>query len=108
MGAQIMQVKTLIDSLLSDNDTSRILSTPLSDELAAAVVEKLKQEADRHWRINANRSLNFADLIIEIGQGRKDTSQVALGLMARGDALKLLDRMDEAWEMLEQAGRLYE
>lgn len=84
------------------------LSNPLSDELAAEVVEFLKQEADRYWFIDPQRSLEFAARIITIGKKRQDLSQEALGLMARGDALKFLLRIEEAWDALEQAGNMFQ
>jgi tetratricopeptide (TPR) repeat protein len=75
---------------------------------AAGLVEHLKTEADRHWWINANRSLELADLIMQIGQARGDVCQMALGTMARGDALKLLGRTEAAWDTLGSAGDLYQ
>jgi len=80
----------------------------LSAEAAAARVEHLKHEADRHWYINPQHSLECADEIIAIGRARGDPWQMALGLMARGDALKFLGRNLEAWDVLEQAGRTFQ
>ncbi|HEU5101266.1 MAG TPA: CHAT domain-containing tetratricopeptide repeat protein [Roseiflexaceae bacterium] len=79
----------------------------LDRQTADALVHYLKAEADRHWWINANRSLELADLIVRIGLARGDTCQVALGTMARGDALKLLGRTEEAWDTLGHAGDLF-
>lgn len=87
--------------------TSSVSPAALSAEAAAALVERLKQEADRHWYIDPQRSLNCAAEIVTIGQARGDKQQIALGLMARGDALKLIGRMDEAWAALEESGRLF-
>src|SRR5688572_23491550 len=83
------------------------LVTPLSDTAAAALVDHLKAEADRHWWIDVNESLVFADLIVRIGDVRGDTWQVALGTMARGDALKLLGQIEEGWNLLGRAGDLF-
>ena len=85
----------LIARLLSDPAGLPALVVPLDDADAAEVVDRLKQEADRHWAINANRSLELAELIIAIGQARGDRCQLALGTMARGDALKLIGRTEE-------------
>ncbi|HXQ32904.1 MAG TPA: tetratricopeptide repeat protein, partial [Anaerolineales bacterium] len=93
---------------LADELPPDLLLTPLSDEIAKEVVERLKQEADRYWYIDYHRSLEFADRIVTIGKMRSDARQTALGLMARGDALKLLDRAAEAWETLDEAGRLFQ
>ena len=79
----------------------------LNDTEAAELVQALKSEADRHWWINANQSLIFADLIVQIGQLRGDTWQLALGTMARGDALKFVGNIHEAWELLARAGDLF-
>ena len=92
---------------LADDLPSELLLTPLPDEVAAGIVEHLKKEADRYWSIDPNYSLKYADRIIAIGRARNDKSQVALGLMARGDALKYLGNLQEAWEMLEQSGNMY-
>jgi CHAT domain-containing protein len=75
---------------------------------ATGLVDHLKAEADRHWWINPNRSLELADLIMRIGRARGDVCQVALGTMARGDALKLLGRTEEAWDTLGSAGDLFQ
>lgn len=83
------------------------MSTQLSDVEAAAYVEGLKREADRHWWINAHRSLELADEIVHVGQARGDRGFMALGMMARGDALKFLGRVADAWDALDEAGRLY-
>jgi CHAT domain-containing protein/tetratricopeptide (TPR) repeat protein len=103
-----MEIEGLVEQFLSESIPSHILSTPLPDEVAAVVVERLKQEADRYWYIDYHRSLEFADRIVAIGERRGDMRQTALGLMARGDALKLLDRFAEAWETLDEAGRIFQ
>jgi tetratricopeptide (TPR) repeat protein len=93
---------------LADTISQDLLWIPLSDEVSAKVVERLKQKADRYWSIDPNYSLKYADRIIAIGRARGDQSQEALGLMARGDALKYLGNLQEAWEMLEESGRMYQ
>src|SRR5687768_8902625 len=103
-----MEIEGLVKQFLNDRVPPELLSTPLPDEVATVVVERLKEEADRYWYIDYHRSLEFADRIIRIGERRGDVRQIALGLMARGDALKLLDRAPEAWETLDEAGRLFQ
>jgi CHAT domain-containing protein len=90
-----------------ENPLMQITESPLSDEIASKLVDWLKAEADRHWQIDANRSLELADMIIQIGTARQDAGQIALGKMARGDALKFLGKFDEAWEILGEAGTLF-
>lgn len=103
-----MELEGLVEQFLNDQVPSQILSMPLPDEVATVVVERLKQEADRYWYIDYHRSLEFADRIITIGERRGDVRQTALGLMARGDALKLFGHAAEAWETLNEAGKLFQ
>lgn len=102
-----MKFEATIEKFIGDIYPTLILSKPLPDDVAAEVIDSLKQEADRYWFIDPNRSLEFATRIIAIGRARADKGQIALGLMAQGDALKLLGRMEEAWESLAQAGDMY-
>ena len=97
-----------VEQLLGDIIPPQMLSMPLPDEVATAVVARLKQEADRNWYIDPRRSLELADQIVVIGERRSDARQTALGLMARGDALKFLGQMEEAWQTLTQAGKIFE
>jgi CHAT domain-containing protein len=103
-----MDLRASIEQFSQENVPPELLAEPLPDELASAVVEHLKNEADRYWYINPNRSLELADRIAAIGEHRHDPRQTALGLMARGDALKFLGRVEEAWKTLEQAGLLFQ
>jgi len=96
-----------LEQWLADDIPPDFRLTPLADEVAKEVVDLLKKEADRYWAINPNISLKYADRIIAIGRARNDQSQEALGLMARGDALKFLGNLEEAWKMLEDAGNLF-
>lgn len=95
-------------SWLADELQPDLLLNPMSEETAQAVVDFLKDEADRNWFIDPNYSLKYSDRIVAIGRARNDNSQVALGLMAQGDALKFLGRMEEAWMILEQAGDMFQ
>jgi CHAT domain-containing protein/tetratricopeptide (TPR) repeat protein len=97
-----------LEQLISAGDASDLLAAPLPDELAAQAVDRLKQEADRHWYIDPHRSLELAERIVAIGQARHDLRQAALGTMARGDALKFVGRTEEAWQALEQAGAMFQ
>lgn len=94
---------------LFDNPSaaSDLLQEPLLESDAEYIVAGLKAEADRHWYIDPNCSLAYADMIVQIGQVRNDLCQIGLGMMARGDAIKLLGRMQEAWETLDAAGTVF-
>src|SRR5688500_13799407 len=102
-----MNLDKLVAQVIEDDSPAFAATAVLSDEVAAVVVERLKQEADRFWRINANRSLELADRIVAIGQLRADQRIEALGIMARADALKLLGRHVEAWAAFEESGALF-
>jgi CHAT domain-containing protein len=103
-----MKFEASIEKFIGDIYPTQLLSKPLPDDVAATVVDSLKQEADRFWLIDPNRSLELANRIIAIGRARADTRQTALGLMARGDALKFLGQMQEAWEVIDRAGYLFQ
>ncbi|MDP9314355.1 MAG: CHAT domain-containing protein [Chloroflexota bacterium] len=102
-----MDPDALVEHLLGQPSAVEERAASLPDAAAAAVVEHLKQEADRHWWINANHSLQLAEIIVRLGQARRHPHHTALGLMARGDALKFLGRTEEAWQTLEEAGALF-
>lgn len=76
---------------------------------AEVMILALKEEADRQTRIGWEGSLARAEQILTIGTVRGDLAIQALGTMAKGDALKLvMGRLEEAWELLEAAGTLYQ
>jgi CHAT domain-containing protein len=108
----MMQERTIDIAALAGELSAGLARLPeailgLSPSAASALVDHLKAEADRHWWINANRSLELAALIVGVGRARGDTWQVALGTMARGDALKFVGRSVEAWQTLGEAGELF-
>src|SRR5215510_7914172 len=94
----------LVEQLLEDSADRQSQIAQLPAPEVAELVEHLKAEADRHWWINANRSLELAELIVRVGQARGDVAQIALGTMARADALRFLGRIESAWSLLETAG----
>src|SRR5690242_14795910 len=102
-----MEIEGLVEQILNIDAPPEAFSTPLPDDVANRLIEHLKREADRHWFINAECSLIFANRIIAIGDARHDISQTALGWMAHGDALRWLGRMQESWETLERAGTMF-
>jgi len=103
-----MTVENLVQTLLDAPSSVRERALLFSQQEADHLIDHLKREADRYWWINANRSLELADLIVQIGQARCDLYQEALGLMARGDALKFLGQIESAWDLLDQAGTLFQ
>lgn len=103
-----MKIEASIEQFIGDILPPQILAKPLPDDVAETVINRLKQEADRYWYIDPHRSLEYADRIITIGNKRGDPRQTALGLMARGDALSFLGRTTEAWDVLEEAGKMFQ
>ena len=103
-----MDTQVLIHGMLTnDRAAYQRLHKLLPAELDG-LVEQLKQRADQHWTIDPNISLDYASAIIRIGQETDKPAVVALGTMAKGDALKFLQQIDAAWEALDEAGRLFE
>jgi len=103
-----MDTQVLIHGLLDgDPATFQLLHQLPADELNA-LVDQLKERADQHWTIDPNISLQYAHTIIHIGQKTGNLTHLALGTMAKGDALKFLQRIDEAWQALDEAGRLFQ
>lgn len=70
-------------------------------------VNNLKEQADRHWSIDPNISLQYASLIEHIGHALNRPDYVALGLMAQGDAVKNIGYIKEAWDLLWHAGLIF-
>ena len=71
------------------------------------VLDQLKAQADVHWGKDARVSLLIAQSIIAIGELIEDSSYIAMGKMAAGDALRFLNRIREAHETLEEAGNIF-
>jgi len=102
-----MDAEKILEQLLRQPPNMEVLATPLPDEVAEAVVTRLKQEVDRNWYDDANHAVTLSECIIRVGEQRNDLNQIALGFMARGDSLKFLGKRPDAWEDLQHAGRLY-
>src|SRR5205807_1160582 len=70
----------------------------------ALLVELIKREADRQWNNNAQLSFVLAGYILTIGDLRNNKAYHALGLMARGDALRRMDRDEDALPFFDASG----
>lgn len=68
------------------------------------LVYLLKCEADRSWNTRAQLSLVLSGYILLVGELAHAPAYHALGLMARGDALRRLDRDQEALPFFDAAG----
>lgn len=76
-------------------------------ELVRAYADQIKQEIDAHYGKDPRVSLDLANRIIGIGWICQDTGITALGLMARGDSIRFLGGLREAWDTLRLAGKLF-
>jgi CHAT domain-containing protein/tetratricopeptide (TPR) repeat protein len=97
-----------LESWLAENIPPDLLLTPLPDDVAREAVDLLIKEFERYWYIDSNRSLTYAERIIAIGRGRNDTSQIAAGMMRRADCIASLGSLEEAWDLYEQAGLMFQ
>ncbi len=68
------------------------------------LVEQIKREADRSWAKESGVSFILAGHLLFIGEVIRSKYAHALGLMARGDALRRMDRDQEALPFLDAAG----
>jgi tetratricopeptide (TPR) repeat protein len=102
-----MDTEQILEQLLANPPDETSLAQPLPDDVSEAVVAHLKDEVDRNWYNDPHRSVRLSEIIICIGQQRSDLNQIALGTMARGDSLKYVGNLNDAWAELEQAGNLY-
>ncbi len=102
-----IDISNQLEQWLAEEVTLDVLLTPLPHPIAHQVVDRLKAEVDRNWSRDLQRSFALASRIVAIGQARQDRQQEALGLMAQGDTLKYMDRYEEAWNKLNQAGEMF-
>jgi tetratricopeptide (TPR) repeat protein len=102
-----VNVEAIVKYLMDGGSITALGAGPLEDDAAAAIVDRLKLEADSHWGKDPRQSLTCADQIISIGRARNDLRQVGLGTMARGDALRFSGQLEAAWTTLEEAGMIF-
>ena len=93
--------------LKSEEEGQHILENSLpafDDEAINQLVELMKREADHQWTRDSHISFLMAGHLLFIGELLQNTYVHALGLMARGDALRRMDRDQEALPLLDAAG----
>ncbi len=80
----------------------------LDDQVASAVICYLKAKVDEHWWKDTQKSIDYALAIQRLGTMREAPSEIALGIMAYGDSLRIQGTNNQrAWSDLERAGRLF-
>jgi len=78
--------------------------TALDEPSIDLLVELVKREADRQWNRDAHVSYILAGYVLLIGEVVRNKSYHALGLMARGDALRRMDRDEDALPFFDASG----
>src|SRR6266567_3592624 len=79
-------------------------SLPLDNEAITQLVELIKREADRQWNKDGYISFILSGYLLFIGTMTRNKFHHALGLMARGDALRRMYRNQEALPFFDAAG----
>jgi len=83
----------------SEKEGRHVLQTHvplLGDAATMFLVELIKREADRQWIKNPQVSFIMAGNLLAIGDITRSKAVHALGLIARADALRRMDRNEEA------------
>jgi CHAT domain-containing protein len=104
-----MAPQELVAELLSMNERQgrQFLQNnlPTIDDASLTMLVKLiKSEADRQWAKDSGRSFMLAGYLLLIGDMIHNKYVHALGLWVRGDALRRMDRDQEALPFLDAAG----
>lgn len=104
-----MTPQDLVTALLTANqEQGRQLLHAHIPQFNAVALERsvylLKREADQHWNQEAERSFLLSGYLLLIGKITRNKYYAALGLMARGDALRGMDRDRDALPFLDAAG----
>ena len=76
----------------------------IDDASLTMLVKLIKSEADRQWAKDSGRSFMLAGYLLLIGDMIHNKYVHALGLWVRGDALRRMDRDQEALPFLDAAG----
>ena len=93
--------------LKNEREGRQILHAHLADfdeSSLALLVEHIKREADSQWNKDAHISFTMAGFIMAIGDLASNKSYHALGLMARGDALRRMGRDRDSLPFFDAAG----
>lgn len=76
----------------------------LSGMALERLVYYLKREADRQWVTDVNLSFTLSGYLLLIGNVTHNKYYFAIGLMARGDALRRMERDQDALPFFDAAG----
>ena len=92
-----------------EDDAGRrpLLLAALTRQEPDALVATLKAEAERLWYVDPHASLRVSDAIVLAGHLAGRPQHTALGMMARGDALRILGRYPESLAQLDAAAERF-
>ena len=101
--------QVLMTALLykDEQEGQRLLYTHMpafNDDDIAWLVIRIKRESERQWNYDPQISFVLSGHLLTIGELTRNQYFHALGLMARGDALRRMDRYEEALRFLNAAG----
>src|SRR5437879_759609 len=104
-----MTPQDLVNVLLHKNEKEgrSLLQTCVADfdeTSLALLVDLIKREADHQWIKDAHISFTLAGYLMAIGDLTRHKAYHALGLMSRGDALRRMDRDQDALPFFDAAG----
>ncbi len=91
----------------SEKEGRHVLQTHvplLGDAATMFLVELIKREADRQWIKNPQVSFIMAGNLLAVGDITRSKAVHALGLIARADALRRMDRNEDALPFFDAAG----
>lgn len=97
-----MDVQVLTSQLSSD--FAALLIATSSPPTRNLLLDGLKDQADIYWGKDPRISLLMAQMLITLGEVHHDKWYQALGMMARGDALRFMGRFADADAALRNAG----
>jgi CHAT domain-containing protein len=107
-----MTPRDLVQTLLNvpEEQGRQLLQSALptySDGARDRLIYQIKKEADRSWNSNAKLSFILSGYLLLVSDLTGNRYYRALGLMARGDAMRRLDRDQEAIPFLDAAGEVF-
>src|SRR5579884_1575539 len=86
-----------------EQEGQRLLYTHVptfNDDDIGWLVKSIKRESERQWNYDPQISFMLAGHLLTIGELTRNQYYHALGLMARGDALRRMDRYQDALRFL--------
>src|SRR5687768_1454498 len=93
----------------TDIDLNSLIELAASCDVATAeaITTSMKIGVEHSADTDPDIACALADTIVAIGRRRDGGSMVGLGMLAHGDILTHTGQYSQAWDMLEEAGRIY-